>query len=207
MRSSVETIPPPSPARPPLVLVPPQAQPRRLPDWLPRTTLVAFVLAQLAVVAALLWFCLPQGLGGRAGWVLVSGTSMLPRLHTGDLVLVERQSSYHVGEVVAYRVPKGQPGAGYEVIHRIVGGNGRTGWTMQGDNRTLPDIWHPTNSDVVGAKLLRIPDAFVVLRFLHTPLLLGLLAGFGIFFKILLGGKSEQKDEDEPGTAARADAE
>src|SRR5437899_6149235 len=99
----------------------------------------AAIAAQLAFVAALVWFCWPQGLGGRSGWVMVSGTSMLPRLHTGDLVLVERQSSYHAGEVVAYHVPKGQVGAGHVVIHRIIGGNGKTGWTMKGDNRTAPD--------------------------------------------------------------------
>src|SRR5207253_4750125 len=82
---------------------------------------LAVIAAQLALVAALGWFCLPQSLGGRADWVMVSGTSMLPHLHTGDLVLVEHQTSYHVGEVVAYRVPKGETGAGYVVIHRIVG--------------------------------------------------------------------------------------
>jgi signal peptidase I len=165
------------------------AQRRRVPH----ARSVALLTAQLALLAALLWFCLPQALGGRAGWVLVSGTSMLPHLHTGDLVLVERQSGYHVGDVVAYRVPKGQVGAGFVVIHRIVGGNGRTGWRVQGDNRTAPDLWHPTNRDVVGAKLLRIPDAWLVLRFFHTPLLLGLVAAFGAFFLIALGknGKPE----------------
>src|SRR5215467_11297196 len=154
---------------------------------LPRARLVALLVAQLAFIAALLWFCLPQALGGRAGWVMVSGTSMLPHLHTGDLVLVEHQSSYHVGEVIAFRVPKGQVGAGHVVIHRITGGNGRTGWTMQGDNRTAPDLWHPTNHDVVGAKQLRIPDAWSVLRVFHMPVLLALFAGFAVFFWIAFG--------------------
>src|SRR5262245_45575795 len=130
---------------------------------LPHARTLAVIAAQLVFVAALLWFCLPQVLGGRAGWVLVSGRSMLPHLHTGDLVV----------EVVAYRVPKGQVGAGFVVIHRIVGGNGRTGWKMKGDNRTASDLWQPTNGDVIGAKSLRIPHAWVVLRFFHTPLLLG----------------------------------
>ena len=158
---------------------------------LPKARSAALLAAQLALVGVLLWFCLPQSVGGRAGWVLVSGTSMLPHLHTGDLVLVERRSSYHVGDVVAYRVPKGQVGAGYVVIHRIVGGNGRTGWTMQGDNRTAPDLWHPTNADVIGAKFLRVPDAWVVLRFFHTPLLLALVAGFGIFFLLAFAGEGD----------------
>jgi signal peptidase len=160
---------------------------------------VALIAAQLALVAALAWFCLPQRFGGRADWVMVSGTSMLPHLHTGDLVLVEHQSGYHVGEVIAYRVPKGQVGAGFVVIHRIIGGNGRTGWKMQGDNRTAPDLWYPTNHDVIGHKLLRIPHAWAVLRLFHMPVLLGLFAGFAAFFLIVFG---EDEEERRPGLVA-----
>jgi signal peptidase len=159
------------------------------------------IALQLAFVAALGWYCLPQHLGGRADWVMVSGTSMLPRLHTGDLVLVEHQSSYRVGEVVAYRVPKGEIGAGYVVIHRIIGGNGTTGWKLQGDNRTAPDLWHPTDHDVIGSKLLRIPDAWFVIRLLHMPLLLGLFAGFAAFFMIVLGGRDEDDADAAEETA------
>jgi signal peptidase I len=166
---------------------------------LPRVTTVLALAAQVVFVAALLWFCLPQALGGRADWVMVSGTSMLPRLHTGDLVLVERQSAYHVGEVVAYRVPKGQVGAGHVVIHRIVGGDGRTGWTMKGDNRTAADLWFPTNHDVIGAKQLRIPDAWFVLRFLHAPLFLGLLAACAVFFWVAFGAGGEPDGDAEGG--------
>lgn len=154
---------------------------------------IALIAGQLAVVGVLGWFCLPQSVGGRADWVMVSGTSMLPHLHTGDLVLVERQPSYHVGEVVAYRVPQGQVGAGYVVIHRIVGGNGRAGWRMKGDNRTAPDLWRPTNHDVIGSKTLRIPDAWFVLRLLHMPLLLGLFAGIAAFFLVAFGGEDEER--------------
>src|SRR5438445_8705454 len=163
---------------------------------LPYATKIALIGLQLALVAALGWFCLPQRLGGRADWVMVSGTSMLPRLHTGDLVLVWHQSSYHAGEVVVSRVPKGQVGAGHVVIHRIIGGNGTKGWTMKGDNRTAPDLWHPTNHDVIGAKSLRIPDAWFVLRVFHMPVLLALFAAFGVFFWIAFGndGATEERD-------------
>jgi len=181
MRSSVVTVPPRAAWRP----------------RLPHAKTLALLVAQLALLATLLWFCLPQRVGGRAEFVLVSGTSMLPRLHTGDLVLVEHQSSYHVGEVVAYRVSKGQVGAGHVVIHRIVGGNGKTGLTMQGDNRTAADLWHPRNGDVLGAKFLRIPHAWLVLRFVHTPLFLGLLAGLGVFFWIALSGDAKREGRPE----------
>jgi signal peptidase len=168
----------------------------------PNARAIVLVAAQLAFVAALLWFCLPQRFGGRADWVLVSGTSMLPRLHTGDLVLVERRSSYEVGEVVAYRVPKGQVGAGHVVIHRIVGGNGKAGWRMKGDNRTAPDLWYPTNRDVIGAKELRIPDAWFVLRIFHMPVLLALFAGCGVFFWIAFSDGGATEAQDEKGAAA-----
>src|SRR4051812_25915888 len=159
MRSSVVTIPPRAALRP----------------RLPHAKAIALLAAQFAFVAMLLWFCLPQSLGGRAGWVLVSGTSMLPHLHTGDLVLVEHRSDYHVGEVIAYRVPEGQVGAGHVVIHRIVGGSGRAGWAMKGGNRTAQDPWYPANHDGIGAKQGGVPGARVV--FLMLPMR-GLLPPF-----------------------------
>jgi len=150
-----------------------------------------------AVVLALVFWALflcPQSLHGRAGYVLVSGHSMLPRYHTGDLVLVERKSSYHVGDVIAYRVPKGDPMAGAQVIHRIVGGDATHGFLVQGDNRTAPDVWRPKPSDVVGAKAFRIPNAVLVLQFLRSPILLALLAACFVFVR-MLGSESKPKGE------------
>jgi signal peptidase len=172
----------------------------RLAQPKPAVLLPLAKLAALgALVATCLWFGLPQGLGGRADWVLVSGTSMLPHYHTGDLVLVEHQTGYHVGEVVAYRVPQGQVGGGHVVIHRIIGGDGRTGWRLKGDNRTAPDLWYPTDHDVVGAEQLRIPHAWAVLRVFHTPVLLALFAGFCVFFWIAFsgGGEADADGEEE----------
>ncbi len=171
------------------VVLPPLARPRSALERLRLPFAIAKLAALGLVIAACLWFGLPQSLGGRAGWVMVSGTSMLPRLHTGDLVLVEHQSSYHVGEVVAYRVPKHEIGAGHVVIHRISGGNGTAGWTMKGDNRTAPDLWYPTNHDVIGAQELRIPNAWFVLRVFHMPVLLALFAAFGVFFWTACGDR------------------
>ena len=183
MRSSAGTIPPPV------------RRPR--PAW-PEPLRFPLALAKLAalgaLIAACLWFGLPQSLGGRADWVLVSGTSMLPRLHTGDLVLVEHRSAYHVGEVVAYRVPQGEVGAGHVVIHRIVGGNGTKGFTMKGDNRTAPDLWYPKTSDVVGAKTLRIPHAFAVIRWARSPLVLGGVASLVVFLKLAFFSKPKRED-------------
>ena len=68
-----------------------------------------------------------------------------------------------------------------------------------GRQRTAPDLWFPTNGDILGAKALRIPDAWVALRFLHTPLLLGLLAGFGVFFVLAFAAEGRPNAEESGG--------
>jgi signal peptidase I len=144
----------------------------------------------LVILACLFWamFLRPQALGGRAGYVLVSGTSMEPRYHTGDMVIVERYAHYHAGQLIAYRVPKGDPMAGAQVIHRIIGGDEQHGFIVRGDNRTAADVWRPKHEDIVGAKVTRIPKAVVVLQFLRSPLLLGLLAACFVFVRVLAPG-------------------
>ena len=142
----------------------------------------------LAILVCLFWaqYLRPQSLGGRAAYVLVSGKSMLPRYHTGDLVLVEQEQSYHVGQLIAYRVPKGDAMAGAQVIHRIIGGDAKRGFIVQGDNRTAPDVWRPKPGDIVGAKALRIPNAVLILQFLRDPIFLALLAACFVFVRVLI---------------------
>jgi signal peptidase len=171
----------------------------RLRAAVERTNKVAGIA--LAVLVCLFWvqFLRPQSLGGNAAYVLVSGKSMLPRYHTGDLVLVEKHSSYHVGQLIAYRVPKGDPMAGAEVIHRIIGGSAAKGFIVKGDNRTAPDVWRPKPGDIVGAKALRIPNAVIILQFLRSPIFLALLAACFVFVRVLApgDGKAETEAVDE----------
>jgi signal peptidase len=171
----------------------------RAPQALRMPLMSANKAAGLAVciLALLFWaqYLRPQSLGGTAGYVLVSGTSMEPRYHTGDLVLVRKQPSYHAGQLIAYRVPKGDPMAGAQVIHRIIGGDAKHGFVVRGDNRTAPDTWRPKPADIVGAKVLRIPNAIVVLQYLRSPVFLGILAAAFVFVHVL--SSSGEKREDE----------
>jgi signal peptidase I len=158
----------------------------------------------IVIAAFLFWaqYLRPQSLGGNAGYVLVSGQSMEPRYHTGDLVLVEKQHSYHAGQLIAYRVPKGDPMAGAQVIHRIIGGDAKHGFVVRGDNRTAPDVWRPKQQDIVGAKALRLPNAIVVLQYLRAPLFLALLAAALVFVHVLGGTGGSRPEEDAHGADA-----
>jgi len=61
---------------------------------------------------------------------------------------------------------------------------------VQGDNRTAADVWRPRNGDIVGAKVLRIPNAVSVLQYLRSPVLLALLAACFVFVHVL--GRREE---------------
>jgi signal peptidase len=167
---------------------------------LKRTWSIVSLVLVIAGCAFWAMFLRPQSLGGPAGYVLVSGHSMNPLYHTGDLILVERHKSYSKGDIIAYRVPKGDAMAGAQVIHRIIGGDAEHGFVVQGDNRTAPDVWLPKPGDIVGSAALQIPRAVVLLQFMRSPVLLGLLAASFVFVFFLTGNKSdEEKTEEDDG--------
>ncbi len=140
--------------------------------------------AGLLLILGLVPLFWPQSLGGQVAYVMVSGTSMEPGMHDGDLVVVRSQRTYEVGDTVAYRIPEGDAGAGHLVIHRIVGGDGRTGYITQGDNRDGTDIWRPGDGDVVGAQWLHVPRVGGAVPWLRAPL--PLAAGAAVVTVVLV---------------------
>lgn len=107
-----------------------------------------------ALLAAGLWFVWPSTLGGCTTLTVVSGHSMEPTYYTGDLV-VSRCGTPHVGDVVVYK--PSELGGSARIIHRIIGGDGTSGWEMKGDNNSFVDPFVPTNADVVGVALVHLP--------------------------------------------------
>lgn len=117
----------------------------------------------LLVAMVVVWAVLfrQQGIGGHAAYVEVNTSAMAPTIPKGNLVVVERQSSYQSGDVVAYVVPgAGQPAAPITVVGRIVGGDGTTGFVIKSDNLPAADSVHPTNADVVGKVWFHLRKAF-----------------------------------------------
>jgi signal peptidase len=151
----------------------------------------------LGAVSAWTAFLRPASLGGSAGYVIVSGESMEPTMHTGDLAIVRAKSTYSPGDVVAYRIPRSNVGEGMLVIHRVIGGSPEDGLILQGDNRDHPDVWRPTADDVVGSLLAHLPHAGTALFLFRTPLVLATAAGLLGFWFIVLRGTDE-----EPAVAA-----
>ena len=150
-----------------------------------------WVSLSLAVATVwLLWTAWPQSLGGRVAYVRVDGWSMNPTLRNGDLVLVKRQTSYRLGDAVAYRIPRGEFGAGALVVHRLVGGDGTTGFVTRGDNRNINDSWHPRTQDVVGRVRFDLPGAGDRFAQASQPVWIGALVALTTVFVMVLPARS-----------------
>jgi signal peptidase I len=136
------------------------------------------LIVSLVAIAVTAWtFTLrPTFLGGPAGYIIVSGHSMEPTFFTGDLVITHTQHDYKTGEIVTFHVEGGN------VIHRITGGDGATGFDTQGDNNSFVDEWHPQTKDVVGKEWLHISGAGKRLQDLRQPPMFAtLMAGMATF--------------------------
>lgn len=161
------------------------------------------VISALTVVLVLTawWsFLRPASLGGSTTLVTVTGQSMEPGMHTGDLAVVHKSGRYAPGDVVAF-VPDGRPGV---VIHRIVDGDAEAGFRMRGDNNGFYDPWHPTADDITGELVLHIPNAGTAVMALADPVLGGAVAAALTVFLVLAGGG---KKEDEEPVAEPSEAE
>lgn len=161
------------------------------PRTLDRLRSAAQIVLMLGI-AALLW---PASLGGQVHYVMISGSSMEPHMHTGDLVLVREQSSYDIGDAVAYRIPAGETGEGSVVIHRITGGNAVDGFETRGDNRDRADTWRPTGADVLGKRQLLVARAGTGVAQLRNPIPLAAMAGAFVFLAVAWKPKSARVPE------------
>jgi signal peptidase I len=134
---------------------------------------VAAILGMAAIGA---WAVMTEQLS----YVVTDGTSMNPVYYTGDLVFVTKADSYHVGQIAAYH---GQS-PGQRVLHRIIGGNGSTGFVMKGDNNESIDPLHPRAEEMIGRAVLHVPHGGIWLKPLLGP------SGLGMLSFLVIGGRA-----------------
>jgi signal peptidase I len=124
------------------------------------------------IVAVLAW----AGVTDRVAYVVTNGISMQPLYHADDLVVLARQDSYRVGDIVAYRAK------GMTVLHRIVDGDAAAGWVTKGDNNGSIDPPRPTSAELLGRAVVHVPQGGAWLRRVYSAPILAAAA-----FLILIG--------------------
>ncbi|MBK5222782.1 MAG: signal peptidase I [Acidimicrobiia bacterium] len=153
-------------------------------------------------VLALVWFVYlaPVELGGATSYIRISGESMEPTYYTGDLVMLRERDNYRVGDIVAFRAQGGI------VIHRIIGGDSQTGFTMQGDNNSWIDPWQPTDEHIVGEAWVHTPGAGEVLQTVQQPSTMGMVAGTAVGLSLLGTPSRRRRRRDSDVDLAGSDA-
>jgi signal peptidase len=160
-------------------------------------TALRYAPLALGLALAVGWFLFlrPAQLGGPMTYTIVSGHSMDPTLATNDFLALRAQDEYKVGDVVTYRVPVGDPGAGHVIVHRIIGGNATDGFVTQGDNNPRPDLWKPKHEDVLGKLTVQVPHAGDVLMLVRSPLVVAMIGAFFGAFMVLGRPRRERPAE------------
>ena len=105
----------------------------------------------------------PTRFGGQTAYVIVSGISMEPSFHRGDLAILRQEREYAIGDVVTYRHPTIGP-----VIHRIIGRDGNR-FIFKGDNNSWIDEYRPTQDELIGKLWIHLPAAGKVVEQLRIP--------------------------------------
>lgn len=144
-----------------------------------RTLLASLGSAMTLVLVLVAWVAFaPTRLGGQVSYVIVSGNSMEPGMHRGDLAVVRRSHSYTEGDIVTYRHPQIGP-----VIHRIIGREGER-FVFKGDHNGFIDGYHPQEAELIGELWFRVPSVGRLMRPLQdqkyaAALIVLALAGLG----------------------------
>src|SRR3954471_13429143 len=105
----------------------------------------------------------PTRFGGQAAYVIVSGISMEPTFHRGDLAILRVADEYAVGDVVTYRHPTIGP-----VIHRIIKRDGDH-FIFKGDNNSWIDEYHPTQTELIGKLWIHLPTVGALVEQVRIP--------------------------------------
>lgn len=159
-------------------------------------------LLWLASVALIVFATWPASLGGWTSYVIVHGLSMNPTYKSGDLVVVREERTYHIGEIIAYRIPKPSPIAGHMVIHRVKEITPK-GILTQGDNRTTEDEWYLHHDDIVGTARLHVPLPGGEAFWGYVPWAFCLLLGIGVVWIMWPAGPTAEEPAVED--AARSE--
>jgi signal peptidase I len=117
------------------------------------TTILGYVLA-----AVLVTFSVMSATGYVKARVVLTG-SMQPTINPGDIVITAPVTRIEpkIDDVAAYQARRFDGAPIGVFTHRIINGDGQSGWVLKGDNNPSPDIQKPTNSDILGVVIFVIP--------------------------------------------------
>jgi signal peptidase I len=129
-----------------------------------------FGMLSLAFLAGVWLLFAPVQLAGQATYVIVSGISMEPNFHLGDLAIVRQAETYQIGDIVTYQNAE----LGKPVIHRIIGKE-QGHFILKGDNNSWIDSYQPTQDEIIGKLWIFVPTIGKAIEWTRTPINMALV--------------------------------
>lgn len=117
---------------------------------------------------------------------------MLPNILPGSLVIVQQDSPYEVGDIVAYTAKQGS--ARKIVVHRIIEETDDGRWIMKGDNNENRDGGYYTEEDVIGKLWLAVPEVGNILTFMRNPVVLVVLISVAAVLQMEQNRRKKHKE-------------
>ena len=152
---------------------------------------------------ALLFLAWPLAWGGLFSYTIVSGNSMEPEYHTGDVVMTYRTSEYKVGDIIVYTVTfDDKSGA---IIHRITEVLPDGGYKTQGDNNDFVDPWVAEPQNIRGEVIAVFPQAYKAIALIRSPLFWILPIGVMVAYFLWPAPVPEIATDDEDGEPEKGD--
>jgi signal peptidase I len=151
------------------------------------------LLGLIAVALAWIWV-MPRTVGGLNTYTVVSGISMEPTFHTGDLIISRKADSYNIGDVVTFKIPDPKYDK-FRIVHRVIGKTNDGHYEIQGDNQDHADPWSVPAENIAGSKVFLLPQGGTVLGYARNPIGLALL--FGAIVTWTVWPKKTEEDEVE----------
>ncbi|MCS7276285.1 MAG: S24/S26 family peptidase [Dehalococcoidia bacterium] len=150
---------------------------------------LAVFLVTAATLAAT-WLVLPPPVGLGLRLVAVQGSSMVPTLQPGDLVVVMPSESYLPGQVVAYR---SDMLGGVVLLHRIQGYDAGGRLITRGDANGFDDSDRPRPQQVMGVMKMRLPLVGKYLQAVPQPPVAASIAGGAIAAAVAMGSGRKRR--------------
>ena len=160
----------------------------------PFPILVALLCAIMLALAFV--YLAPTKLGGSTVYSFTYGTSMEPKLHKGDLVVVREGGAPAVGDAVLYN----NRDLKQHVLHRVVRIDGDR-YALKGDNNAFVDTYEPSKADIVGKLWFTVGGAGNVTGWLGQPKHAAILTGAVALLSLLGTGFKARRRQRRKHTA------
>lgn len=145
----------------------------------------------LALAALWLFGLVPTQVGGTLTSMVVSGISMEPNIHAGELVVLRQRPEVRVGDIAAYRNAYAKATFLHRVVARQAGG-----YVFKGDNLAWRDPGVAARSQIKGVLWFKVPVVGRAVAWLQVPLHGALVAAGAL---VLLGCLPRRRRCGAPG--------